>query len=91
MIIGGIDGKKLSDGYTKAQIRQLSQVMVAKELKPLVGPTRIFGSEDKHALQAPHNDTLGAQLKIATIMARRILLDRRSLVDIITHECLRKL
>jgi len=34
-IIGRIDNKELNAGYQKAQIRKLSQVMIAKELKLL--------------------------------------------------------
>jgi len=67
-ITWGIDGNELSAGYRKAQIQQLSQVMVVKELKPLVGPTVIFGPEDVRSLQTPHNDPLVVQFKITTIM-----------------------
>jgi len=45
-IIGRIDAKELSTGYRKAQIRKLSQVTSARELKPLVGPAMTFGPED---------------------------------------------
>jgi len=58
----------MSTGYRKAQIRQLIQVMAARELNPLVEPTVTFGPEDMRLLQAPHNDPLVAQLKIATTM-----------------------
>ncbi|KAJ8425531.1 hypothetical protein Cgig2_021336 [Carnegiea gigantea] len=90
-IIRGIDGKELSAGYRKAQIRKLSQDMAARELKPLVGPTMTFGLEDMRPSQTPHNDALVIQLKVATAMVRRILIDTKSLVDIITLECLKKL
>ncbi|KAJ8422188.1 hypothetical protein Cgig2_015419 [Carnegiea gigantea] len=69
-------------------IRKLSQVMAARELKTLVGPTITFGPED---LQTPHNDALVIQHKIAIVMVRRILADIVSSVDIITLECLKKL
>jgi len=71
MITGGIIVKEMSTGFRKAQIRQLSQVMAARELKPLVGPTVTFGPEDIHPLQAPHNDPLVVQLKIATAMVQQ--------------------
>ena len=74
----------MSAGYRKAQIRLLGQVMAARELKPLVGPTVTFGPEGMCPLQALHNDPLVVQLKIATAMVQRILVDIRSLVDIIT-------
>ena len=90
-IIGGIDVKEMRAGYRKAQIRQLNQVLAARELKPLVGPMVTFGLEDMRPLQAQHNDPLVVQRKITTAMVRRILVDTRSSVDIITFECFRKL
>ncbi|KAJ8420866.1 LOW QUALITY PROTEIN: hypothetical protein Cgig2_021282 [Carnegiea gigantea] len=76
---------------TRAQIQRFSQVMSAKELKPVMGPTITFGPEDMRPLQTPHNDALVIQLKVATAIVRRILMDIGSLVDIITLECLKKL
>jgi len=90
-ITRGIDIKEMSAGYKKTQIWQLSQAIAARELKPLVGPTVTFGPEDMRPLQAPHNDPLVVQLKIATAMVRLILVDTRSSADIITFECFRKL
>ncbi|KAJ8422673.1 hypothetical protein Cgig2_003217 [Carnegiea gigantea] len=77
-IIGGINDKELN-------------VIATRVLKPLVGPIMTFGPEDMHPLQTPHNDALVIQLKIVTAMARRILVDIGSSVDIITLECLKKL
>jgi len=65
--------------------------MAARELKLLVGLTMMFGLEDMHPLQTPHNDALVIQLKIATAMVRRILVDTGSFVDVIILECLKKL
>ena len=50
-----------------------------------------FGPDDMRPLQVPHNDPLVVQLKIATALVRRVLIDTGSLVDIITLECFRKL
>jgi len=58
--------------------------MNTKELKPLVGPTMTIGPEDMHPLQTPHNDALVMQLKVATTIIRRILVDTDSSVDIVT-------
>ena len=90
-IVGGFDVKEMSAGYMKAQIWQLCQVMVARELRPLVGPMVTFGPEDMRPLQAPHNNPLVVQLKIAKAMVRGVLVDTRSSMDIITFECFRKL
>ena len=65
--------------------------MVARELRPLTGPTMTFGPKDMRPLQAPHNDPLIVQLKIAAAMVRRVLIDTGSSVDIITLECFTKL
>jgi len=40
--------------------------MVTKELKSPTGPTMVFGLDDIRPLQAPYNDALVIQLKIAT-------------------------
>jgi len=90
-ITGGLDVKEMSAGYRKAQIRQLSQVMAARELRLLNGLTMTFGPEDMSPLQAPHNDPLVVQLKIDTAMVRRVLVDMGRSVDIITMECFKKL
>ncbi|KAJ8451884.1 hypothetical protein Cgig2_007367 [Carnegiea gigantea] len=65
--------------------------MAARELKPLVGPTMTFSSEDMRPLQTPQNDALVIQLKVAIAMVRRVLVDIGSFVDIITLECPKKL
>jgi len=86
-ISGGLDAKEMSARYRKVQIRQLSQVMAARELRPLNGPTMTFGPEDMRLLQAPPNDPLVVQLKIDTVMVRQVLVHTVSSVDIITMEC----
>ena len=90
-ITGGFDVKEMSAGYRDAQIRQLSQTIAARELRPLNGPTMTFDLEDMRPLQASHKDPLVVQLKIAMAMVRRILVDIGSFVDIITLECFKKL
>ena len=65
--------------------------MAARELRPLNGPTMTFGPKDMCPLQASHNDPLVVQLKIATTMVQRVLVDTGSSVDIITLECFKKL
>jgi len=65
--------------------------MAARELWPLTGPTMAFGPEDMRSFQAPHNDPLVVQLKIAAAMVRQVLIDTGSSVDIITLKCFKKL
>jgi len=50
-----------------------------------------FGPDDMRPLQVPHNDPLVMQLKIATALVRRVLINTGSSVDIITLECFKKL
>jgi len=49
-IFGEFNVKELSAGYRKAQVRQLSQVMATRELRPLTGPTMTFEAEDMRPL-----------------------------------------
>ncbi|KAJ8427002.1 LOW QUALITY PROTEIN: hypothetical protein Cgig2_013942 [Carnegiea gigantea] len=60
-----------------------------ESLKPLMGSTMTFDPEDIRPF--PHNGALVIQVNIATAMLRRILVDTRSSIDIITLECLTKL
>ena len=78
-------------GYQKAQIQKLSQVMVTRDLKPLVGSTVTFSPEDMRPLQTPPDNALVRQLKTTTAMVCRIVVGTGSSVDIITLECLKKL
>jgi len=50
-----------------------------------------FRPKDMLPLQTPHKDPLVVQLKIATTMVRRVLVDTGSSVDIIMLECFKKL
>ncbi|KAJ8436832.1 hypothetical protein Cgig2_018928 [Carnegiea gigantea] len=90
-VIGGIDDMELNTGYRKAQVWKLSWVMATGGLRSLRGPTMTFSLEDIRPLQTHHNDALLIQLKIATTMVRRILMDTGSSVDIIMLECLKRL
>jgi len=91
IIIWGIDGKELSDGYRKAHIQQLGQIITANDLKLAMGPAMDFGLEDMCPIQALYNDALVIQLKITMPMVRRILVVIGSPVDIIILKCLKKL
>jgi len=91
IIIWGIDGKELSDGYRKAHIQQLGQIITANDLKLAMGPAMDFGLEDMCPIQALYNDALVIQLKITMPMVCRILVVIGSPVDIIILKCLKKL
>ncbi|KAJ8450526.1 LOW QUALITY PROTEIN: hypothetical protein Cgig2_020163 [Carnegiea gigantea] len=83
-----LEGKKDNDADRNIEITANiikgidDKVMTIKELESLVGPTMMFGLEDMHPLQNPHNDALVIQLKIATAIIHQILIDTGSSIKI---------
>ena len=57
----------------------------------LTAPTMVFGGKDAPRFAFPHNDPLDVEMKIASAIVRRILIDTGSSVDIITWDFLKKL
>ena len=51
----------------------------------------VFDGEQGSRFTSPHNDLLVVEMKVASAIVRRILIDTRSSVDIITWDCLKKL
>ena len=51
----------------------------------------VFGGKEAPRFASPHNDPLVVEMKIASVIVRRILIDTGSSVDIITWDCLKKL
>ncbi|KAJ8442136.1 hypothetical protein Cgig2_011326 [Carnegiea gigantea] len=56
-----------------------------------MAPTMVFGGKDAPRFASPHNDLLMVEMKIASAIMRRILVDAGSYVDIITWDCLNTL
>ncbi|KAJ8425914.1 LOW QUALITY PROTEIN: hypothetical protein Cgig2_033855 [Carnegiea gigantea] len=54
-------------------------------------PTMEFGRKEAPCFASPHNDPLVMEMKIASVIVRRILIDTGSSIDIITWDCLKKL
>ena len=54
-------------------------------------PTMVFGGKEAPHFASPHNDPLVVEMKIASTIMWRILIDTGSFVDIITWDCLKKL
>ena len=54
-------------------------------------PTMVFGEGEGPSFTYPHNDPLVAEMKVASSIVRRILIDTGSSVNIITWDCLKKL
>ncbi|KAJ8434555.1 LOW QUALITY PROTEIN: hypothetical protein Cgig2_001187 [Carnegiea gigantea] len=88
-IIGGIDDRKLNAEYRKTQIWKPSYGN--QRVRTAHGTNHDKWSGGHTSLANPHNEDLVIQLKIATAMVRRILVDIESSVDIIALECLKKL
>ncbi|KAJ8425681.1 hypothetical protein Cgig2_026203 [Carnegiea gigantea] len=51
-IVTEVDEKELNVGYRNAQSHGLSQIILTKKLKPVIGPTMRFGLDDRHSSQA---------------------------------------
>jgi len=54
-------------------------------------PTMVFGGMETPCFASPHNDPLAIEMKLASAIVRRILIDTRSSAEIITWDCLQKL
>jgi len=51
----------------------------------------VFGGKKAPKFACPHNDPLVVEIKIASAIVRRILINTDSSVDILTSDCLEKL
>jgi len=51
----------------------------------------VFDGGDGPRFTSPHNDPIMVEMKVARAIVRRILVDTRSSVYIITWDCLKKL
>ena len=58
---------------------------------PVTVPTMVFGGREAPRFASPHNDPLVVKMKIASTIIRRILINTRSSMDIITWDYLKKL
>jgi len=54
-------------------------------------PTMVFGGKEAWRFASPHNDPLVVEIKIASAIVRRVLINAGSSIDIITRDCLKKL
>jgi len=75
----------------KAQLRSAQQVLTIEQGPRVIEPTMVFASEEASQCASPLNDPLVVEIKIVSVIVRRILIDTRSSVDIITWDCLKKL
>ena len=84
-----------AEGMTRsawmAQLRGAQQVLTAEQGACVTVPTIVFGGREAPRFTSPHNDPLVVEMKVASIIIRRILIDTGSSVDIITWYCMKKL
>ncbi|KAJ8449211.1 LOW QUALITY PROTEIN: hypothetical protein Cgig2_021675 [Carnegiea gigantea] len=57
----------------------------------LTTPTMVFSGREAPHFASPHNDPMVVEMKVASAIVQRILIDTGSSVDIITWDCLMKL
>ena len=57
----------------------------------MTAPTVVFRGKEALCFASLHNDPLVIEMKIASAIVRRILIDMGSSVDIMTWDCLKKL
>ncbi|KAJ8426453.1 hypothetical protein Cgig2_031102 [Carnegiea gigantea] len=75
----------------KAQLRGAQQVLTTEQGARMTVPTMVFGKREAPRFASPHSDPFMVEMKIVSAIARRILIDTESSVDIITWDCLKKL
>ncbi|KAJ8435827.1 hypothetical protein Cgig2_017122 [Carnegiea gigantea] len=89
-ITGGyVEGMTLS--AWKAQLRGVKQVLITEQGARIMVPTMVFGQKETLRFASPCNDPLVVEMKIASAIVRRILIDTGSSMNIITWDCLKKL
>ncbi|XP_056695774.1 uncharacterized protein [Spinacia oleracea] len=90
-----ISGGMAAEGPTmrgqKDYAKRLGQVMLSGKATSDPFPKVEIGEADRGKIATPHDDPLVIELKIANLRVRRILVDTRSLSDIISLECLNRL
>ena len=75
----------------KAQLRSTRQVLTVEQGSYIMASTMVFRGKDAPHFASPHKDSLVVEMKIVSEIVRRILVDTRNSVDIITWDCLKKL
>ena len=68
----------------KAQLRGGKQVFTIKQGARVAVPTMVFGGGKASRFASLHNDPLVVEMKVATVIVQRILIDVGSSADIIT-------
>ena len=67
----------------KIQLRGTQQVLTTEQGARVIVPTIVFGGGEASRFASPHNDPLVVEMKVASAIVWRILIDTGSSVDII--------
>ncbi|KAJ8451346.1 hypothetical protein Cgig2_014118 [Carnegiea gigantea] len=90
-IIAGGYAERMTRSAWKPQLRSAQQVLTTEQGPRTMVPTMVFGGKEAPRFAYPHNDPLVVEMKIASVIVRRILIDTGSSIDIITWDSLKKL
>ncbi|KAJ8446988.1 hypothetical protein Cgig2_006616 [Carnegiea gigantea] len=89
--IARVYAEGMSRSAWKAQLRGSQQVLTAEQGARVTVPTMVFGGREAPRFTSPHNDSLVVEMKVASTIVRRILIDTGCFMDIITWDYLKKL
>ncbi|KAJ8422474.1 hypothetical protein Cgig2_016076 [Carnegiea gigantea] len=81
----------ISYAMWKARMRGTQQVINIKQGAPVTTPIITFSESKGRPVMAPFDDPVVIELKVASALVCRILIDTKNSVDIISWECLQKL
>ncbi|KAJ8421383.1 hypothetical protein Cgig2_009801 [Carnegiea gigantea] len=81
----------LLEATQRAHLGGAQQVLTTEQGSHIMVPSMVFGGKEALRFASPHNDPLVVEMKIASAIVRRILINTGSSVDIITWDCLKKL
>ncbi|KAJ8432616.1 hypothetical protein Cgig2_032897 [Carnegiea gigantea] len=81
----------ISYAMWKERMRGTQQVINIKQGALVTTPIITFSESKGHPVMAPFDDPVVIELKVASALVCRILIDTKNSVDIISWECLQKL
>ncbi|KAL2945225.1 Urocanate hydratase [Bienertia sinuspersici] len=95
-VVGVIAGGFASGGTIKRVCKRHSdslthQILDVEEGKKPPCPAMVFNSDTMRSMQFPHDDPLVVEVKVANLVARRVLVDSGSSAYIMTLDCLKEL
>ncbi|KAJ8423080.1 hypothetical protein Cgig2_032280 [Carnegiea gigantea] len=70
----------------KAQLRGTQQVLTVEQGARVTVPTTVFGGRETPRYASPHNDPLVIEMKVASAIVRRILIDKGTSVDFLVAD-----